>query len=111
MNEPQYKKVVLAYSGGLDTSVIVPWLIETYGVEVICFTADLGQGEELDGLEAKAKASGASTSPAENPATTVNLSHFEVRSGEYNMMERPPNFAVCNPCHPQPADRRRRPVP
>ncbi len=56
----QYKKVVLAYSGGLDTSVIVPWLIETYGVEVICFTADLGQGEELDGLEAKAKASGAS---------------------------------------------------
>jgi len=56
----QYKKVVLAYSGGLDTSVIVPWLIETYGVEVICFTADLGQGEELDGLEAKAKQSGAS---------------------------------------------------
>ncbi len=56
----QYKKVVLAYSGGLDTSVIVPWLIEAYGVEVICFTADLGQGEELDGLEAKAKASGAS---------------------------------------------------
>jgi argininosuccinate synthase len=44
----------------LDTSVIVPWLIETYGVEVICFTADLGQGDELDGLEAKAKASGAS---------------------------------------------------
>ncbi len=56
----QYKKVVLAYSGGLDTSVIVPWLIETYGVEVICFTADLGQGEELHGLEAKAKQSGAS---------------------------------------------------
>jgi argininosuccinate synthase len=56
----QYKKVVLAYSGGLDTSVIVPWLIETYGVEVVCFTADLGQGDELDGLEAKAKASGAS---------------------------------------------------
>ena len=56
----QYKKVVLAYSGGLDTSVIVPWLIETYGVEVVCFTADLGQADELDGLEAKAKASGAS---------------------------------------------------
>ncbi len=55
----QYKKVVLAYSGGLDTSVIVPWLIETYGVEVICFTADLGQAEELDGLDAKAKQSGA----------------------------------------------------
>src|SRR5579859_6948816 len=60
MSDSQYKKVVLAYSGGLDTSVIVPWLRETYGVEVICFTADLGQGEELEGLEAKAKASGAS---------------------------------------------------
>jgi argininosuccinate synthase len=58
--EQQYKKVVLAYSGGLDTSVIVPWLIETYGVEVVCFTADLGQGEELDGLDEKARASGAS---------------------------------------------------
>jgi argininosuccinate synthase len=56
----QYKKIVLAYSGGLDTSVIVPWLIETYNAEVICFTADLGQGEELEGLDAKAKLSGAS---------------------------------------------------
>lgn len=54
------KKVVLAYSGGLDTSVIVPWLRENYGCEVICFTADVGQGEELEGLEAKALASGAS---------------------------------------------------
>src|SRR5687768_15310864 len=55
------KKVVLAYSGGLDTSVIVPWLKNNYGdCEVICFTADLGQGEELSGLEAKAIKSGAS---------------------------------------------------
>jgi argininosuccinate synthase len=54
------KKVVLAYSGGLDTSVIVPWLIENYGVEVVCYCADVGQGEELSGLQAKAKASGAS---------------------------------------------------
>jgi len=54
------KKCVLAYSGGLDTSCIVPWLIENYGCEVICVTADLGQNEELDGLEEKAKASGAS---------------------------------------------------
>ncbi|MGQ9681759.1 MAG: argininosuccinate synthase [Anaerolineae bacterium] len=53
------KKVVLAYSGGLDTSIIVPWLRENYGCEVITFTADLGQGDELDGLEAKALASGA----------------------------------------------------
>ncbi len=58
--QPKYKKVVLAYSGGLDTSVIVPWLRETFNVEVVCFTADLGQAEELDGLEEKAKRSGAS---------------------------------------------------
>ncbi|GJP53013.1 hypothetical protein CLOM_g12160 [Closterium sp. NIES-68] len=55
------KKVVLAYSGGLDTSVIVPWLRENYGCEVVCFCADVGQGVgETEGLEAKAKASGAS---------------------------------------------------
>ncbi|TKY73624.1 Argininosuccinate synthase [Spatholobus suberectus] len=54
-------KVVLAYSGGLDTSVVVPWLRENYGCDVVCFTADLGQGpQELEGLEEKAKASGAS---------------------------------------------------
>ncbi|MCX7707680.1 MAG: argininosuccinate synthase, partial [Anaerolineae bacterium] len=53
-------KVVLAYSGGLDTSCIVPWLVENYGCEVICFCANLGQEEELSGLEAKALASGAS---------------------------------------------------
>ncbi|XP_052175569.1 argininosuccinate synthase, chloroplastic [Diospyros lotus] len=53
-------KVVLAYSGGLDTSVIVPWLRENYGCDVVCFTADVGQGViELDGLEQKAMASGA----------------------------------------------------
>ena len=56
-------KVVLAYSGGLDTSVIVPWLKENYDCEVVTFTANLGQGdEELIGLEEKAKASGASKS-------------------------------------------------
>jgi argininosuccinate synthase len=53
-------KVVLAYSGGLDTSVILRWLIETYGCEVICFAADVGQAEELGGLEEKALATGAS---------------------------------------------------
>ncbi|HEY9077948.1 MAG TPA: argininosuccinate synthase [Anaerolineaceae bacterium] len=58
--KPKVKKVVLAYSGGLDTSVIVPWLVENYGCEVICYTADVGQGEETSGLEEKAKASGAS---------------------------------------------------
>ena len=54
------KKVVLAYSGGLDTSVIVPWLKENYGCEVVCYCADVGQGEDLSGLDAKAKKSGAS---------------------------------------------------
>ncbi len=54
------KKVVLAYSGGLDTSIIIPWLIENYDCEVIAFAADIGQGEELDPLDKKAKDSGAS---------------------------------------------------
>lgn len=54
------KKVVLAYSGGLDTSVIVRWLIENYGCEVIAYAADVGQAEELDPLEEKALSSGAS---------------------------------------------------
>lgn len=59
--ERNIKKIVLAYSGGLDTSVIVPWLKNNYkGSEVICFCADLGQEEELAGLEEKAIKSGAS---------------------------------------------------
>src|SRR5204862_6536419 len=49
------KKVVLAYSGGLDTSVILKWLQETYGCEVVTFTADLGQGEELGPARKKAE--------------------------------------------------------
>ncbi|MEE8431596.1 MAG: argininosuccinate synthase [Candidatus Desulfatibia sp.] len=60
MAKDAVSKVVLAYSGGLDTSVIVPWLKNNYdNCEVICFTANLGQEEELDGLEEKALASGA----------------------------------------------------
>jgi argininosuccinate synthase len=59
-DKPKVKKVVLAYSGGLDTSVIVPWLKNNYGCEVICMCANLGQEEELAGLEEKALASGAS---------------------------------------------------
>ncbi|HSR09924.1 MAG TPA: argininosuccinate synthase [Thermodesulfobacteriota bacterium] len=54
------KKVVLAYSGGLDTSVILKWLIETYGCEVVAFAADVGQAEELEGLREKGLKSGAS---------------------------------------------------
>ena len=57
MNKP--KKVVLAYSGGLDTSIILKWLKVTYGCEVVTFTADLGQGEELEPARAKAEMMGA----------------------------------------------------
>ena len=56
----QYNKVLLAYSGGLDTSIIIPWLKENYGCEVIAASADVGQGTELDGLEEKAIKTGAS---------------------------------------------------
>jgi len=54
------KKIVLAYSGGLDTSVILKWLQERYGAEVIAFTADLGQGDDLEKIREKAVKIGAS---------------------------------------------------
>lgn len=57
--EGNIKKIVLAYSGGLDTSVILHWLLETYQCPVLAFAADIGQGEELDTLDEKAKATGA----------------------------------------------------
>src|SRR5687767_6040134 len=53
------KTIVLAYSGGLDTSIIVPWLKEHYDARVVCVAADIGQGNELEGVRAKALASGA----------------------------------------------------
>jgi argininosuccinate synthase len=59
MTAAEPRKIVLAYSGGLDTSVILRWLIDRYGAQVIAFCADLGQGEELSGLDAKARATGA----------------------------------------------------
>jgi argininosuccinate synthase len=56
----EIKKILLAYSGGLDTSIIIPWLKENYeGCEVIAVSADVGQGTELDGLEEKALKTGA----------------------------------------------------
>ena len=55
----EIKKIILAYSGGLDTSVILKWLTETYKCPVVAFAADIGQGEELDNLEAKALRTGA----------------------------------------------------
>ena len=60
MSEKHPKKIVLAYSGGLDTSVILPWLKQRYpGVKLVAFAAEIGQGDELKGIEAKARASGA----------------------------------------------------
>src|SRR5262245_20550008 len=56
---PPVRRIVLAYSGGLDTSVILRWLVDRYQAEVIAFCADLGQAEELDGLDARARATGA----------------------------------------------------
>src|SRR2546425_7089438 len=59
-NQAAPKKIVLAYSGGLDTSVILPWLKERYpGVKLVAFAAELGQGDELKGIEQKARRSGA----------------------------------------------------
>ena len=60
------EKVVLAYSGGLDTTAIIPWLKENFDYDVICCCIDCGQGEELDGLEERAKLSGASKLYIEN---------------------------------------------
>jgi argininosuccinate synthase len=60
MTEKKINKIVLAYSGGLDTSVMLRWLKEHYGCEVVCYCADVGQGEELRGLDAKARETGAS---------------------------------------------------
>jgi argininosuccinate synthase len=60
MTEKKINKIVLAYSGGLDTSVMLRWLKERYDCEVVCYCADVGQGEEMEGLEAKALATGAS---------------------------------------------------
>ena len=60
-NKDNIKKIVLAYSGGLDTSIIIPWLKENYNnPEIIAVSGDVGQGTELDGLEEKALKTGAS---------------------------------------------------
>lgn len=59
MAKEKAEKIVLAYSGGLDTSVILPWLKETYGYDVVCYAAELGQGDELKGIQKKAMATGA----------------------------------------------------
>ena len=66
MAKKNYKKVVLAYSGGLDTSVIIPWLKENYGCEVIACCVDVGQGDDLEAVKEKAIKSGASKAYIDN---------------------------------------------
>src|SRR5438034_1053765 len=81
---PDVKRVVLAYSGGLDTSVILRWLIETYRCDVVAFCADLGQGEELIPIRDKARETGAVAVPvtAERPySTDRNLFHISYEGG------------------------------
>jgi argininosuccinate synthase len=75
MRRPSTKKVVLAYSGGLDTSVILKWLMETYGCEVVAFCADLGQGEDLKAVKRKALAVGASKAYVEDLRETFVKDH------------------------------------
>ena len=60
------RKVVLAYSGGLDTSIIIPWLKETYGCEVVAMIGDVGQKEDLQAAQRKALATGASSATIED---------------------------------------------
>src|SRR6266581_6417559 len=60
MTNGKINKIVLAYSGGLDTSVMLRWLIDRYQCEVVCYCADVGQGAEMDGLEEKTNATGGS---------------------------------------------------
>ena len=69
------KKVVLAYSGGLDTSIIIPWLKETYGCEVIAMVGDVGQQEDLKAAKRKALATGASSATIEDLREEF-LSHY-----------------------------------
>jgi argininosuccinate synthase len=76
MNRSSIKKVVLAYSGGLDTSVILRWLQETYDCSVVAFCADLGQGEDLKAIKAKAKALGVSKVYVEDLRETFVKEHI-----------------------------------
>ena len=87
MSKPQIKKAVLAYSGGLDTSIILKWLIEEYDCEVIAFSADLGQAEELDGIPQKAKDTGASACHIVDLREEFGLVSTEWLRGEYRYDE------------------------
>ena len=71
MASPKIKKIVLAYSGGLDTSIIIPWLKEHYpGAEVVGACVDVGQDDDMQALQTKAKASGAASASAQPSRAT-----------------------------------------
>ena len=72
------EKVVLAYSGGLDTTALIPWLKETFDYDVVCCCVNCGQGNELDGLEERAKLSGAAKLYIEDIVNSVMTSSFHV---------------------------------
>jgi argininosuccinate synthase len=78
MRVKDVKKVVLAYSGGLDTSVILRWLQVTYRCEVVTFTADLGQGEELGPARQKAEMSGVKEMTCARPSCATSCSRCSV---------------------------------
>ncbi len=75
MKRTAIKKVVLAYSGGLDTSVILKWLLETYDCQVVAFCADLGQGEDLQAVKKKALTVGAAKAYVEDLRETFVKDH------------------------------------
>ena len=105
----QYKKVVLAYSGGLDTSIIIPWLKENYGCEVVAAAGDVGQGTELDGLEAKALATGASKLYVMDLCGRVcgRLYHSHGAGGGKIRRHLPAGNQLCAPAHCEEAGRDR----
>ena len=77
-----FRRVCLAYSGGLDTSVILRWLIEEYDCEVVAYCADVGQEEELAGLPDKAKATGAATLATGCPFCAIMMNDANIEAGE-----------------------------
>ena len=75
------EKVVLAYSGGLDTTALIPWLKETFDYDVVCCCVNCGQGNELDGLEERAKLSGAAKLYIEEFESRTSCGQFATQSG------------------------------
>ena len=105
------KKICLAYSGGLDTSILVKWLIENYGCEVVCMAADVGQEEELDGLEEKAIKTGASKCYIEDlKEGFVTGLRVQGDQGERHLRKPLPAGHLARASHHRPAPGRDRPA-